>query len=68
MRVRPLAFTTFDDEYLKNTSIPIPPMEVQSAFEDLVKQSDKSKFELQYVKRNVKEMITCSQKKIRLNR
>ena len=34
------------DEYLKNTSIPIPPMEVQSAFEDLVKQSDKSKFEL----------------------
>ena len=56
------------DEYLKNTSIPIPPMEVQSAFEDLVKQSDKSKFELQYVKRNVKEMITCSQKKIRLNR
>ena len=56
------------DEYLKNTSIPIPPMEVQSAFEDLVKQSDKSKFELQYVKRNVKEMITCSQKKRRLNR
>lgn len=29
---------------------------------------EKSKFELQYVKRNVKEMITCSQKKIQLNR
>ena len=42
----PETFSAFEDEYLKNTSIPIPPMEVQSAFEDLVKQSDKSKFEL----------------------
>jgi type I restriction enzyme S subunit len=46
----------------------LPPMELQNQFVDTYKQSDKSKFELQYVNRNVKEMITCSQKKIRLNR
>ena len=56
------------DEYLKNTSIPIPSAEKQNRFVNLAQQSDKSKFELQYVKRNVKEMITCSQKKIQLNR
>lgn len=56
------------DEYLKNTSIPIPSVERQKQFVRLAQQSDKSKFELKYVKRNVKEMITCSQKKIQLNR
>lgn len=40
----------------------------QGWFVKFARQSDKSKFELQYVNRNVKEMITCSQKKIRLNR
>jgi type I restriction enzyme S subunit len=34
------------NEYLKNTSIPIPPLERQNDFVDLAKQSDKSKFEL----------------------
>lgn len=46
----------------------VPPIDKQQAYVDMVHQSDKSKFELQYVNRNVKEMITCSQKKIRLNR
>lgn len=46
----------------------LPPMDLQNRFIETYKQSDKSKFELQYVNRNVKEMITCSQKKIRLNR
>lgn len=46
----------------------VPPIENQKRFVSFLKQSDKSKFELQYVKRNVKEMITCSQKKIQLNR
>ena len=46
----------------------LPPMELQEQFVETSHQSDKSKFELQYVKRNVKEMITCSQKKIQLNR
>ena len=40
----------------------------QKQYADILEQSDKSKFELQYVKRNVKEMIKCSQKKIQLNR
>lgn len=48
--------------------IMLPPMTTQREFASIVEQSDKSKFELQYVKRNVKEMITCSQKKIQLNR
>lgn len=46
-------------------------VDAKEAYEDLIRQTDelvKSKFELQYVKRNVKEMIKCSQKKIRLNR
>lgn len=46
----------------------VPTMERQNQYVDIAEQSDKSKFELQYVKRNIKEMITCSQKKIRLNR
>ena len=46
----------------------VPTMERQNQYVDIAEQSDKSKFELQYVKRNVKEMIKCSQKKIRLNR
>lgn len=46
----------------------VPTMERQNQYVDIAKQSDKSKFELQYVKRNVKEMIKCSQKKIQLNR
>ena len=53
---------------LEKVSISVPPVEEQMQFENLYRQSDKSKFELQYVNRNVKEMITCSQKKIRLNR
>ena len=54
--------------YIKNMEIALPPIEVQQQFAEFIEQSDKSKFELQYVNRNVKEMITCSQKKIRLNR
>lgn len=46
----------------------VPTMERQNQYVDIAEQSDKSKFEFQYVKRNVKEMIKCSQKKIRLNR
>lgn len=46
----------------------LPPIDLQEQFVETSKQSDKSKFELQYVKRNVKEMIKCSQKKIQLNR
>ena len=46
----------------------LPPATLQERFINIWNQSDKSKFELQYVKRNVKEMITCSQKKIQLNR
>ena len=46
----------------------VPTMERQNQYVDIAEQSDKSKFELQYVKRNVKEMIKCSQKKIQLNR
>lgn len=53
---------------MKEIPIVLPQMSEQKAFAGFVEQSDKSKFELQYVKRNVKEMITCSQKKIRLNR
>jgi type I restriction enzyme S subunit len=34
------------DEYLKNTSIPIPSAEKQNRFVNLAQQSDKSKFEL----------------------
>ena len=52
----------------KKLVVPIPPMDLQEQFAAFVRQSDKSKFELQYVKRKVKEMITCSQKKIRLNK
>lgn len=48
--------------------IPVPPEEDQNTYIEFTHQSDKSKFELQYVKRKVKEMITCSQKKIRLNK
>lgn len=54
--------------FLDYYPISLPPIEIQNSFETIVEQSDKSKFELQYVNRNVKEMITCSQKKIRLNR
>lgn len=53
---------------MKEIPVVLPPMNEQRTFADIVEQSDKSKFELQYVNRNVKEMITCSQKKIRLNR
>lgn len=53
---------------MKEIPVVLPPMNEQRTFADIVEQSDKSKFELQYVKRNVKEMITCSQKKIQLNR
>lgn len=53
---------------LSSINFPIPSEALQKQFKVFREQSDKSKFELQYVKRNVKEMITCSQKKIRLNR
>lgn len=46
-------------------------VDAKEAYEDLIHQTDelaKSKFELQYVKRNVMEMSTCSQKMIQLNR
>ena len=59
---------TYTIEKAKKTRIFNPPMSEQKEFISIVEQSDKSKFELQYVKRNVKEMITCSQKKIQLNR
>lgn len=53
---------------LHNLMMPNASEQKQRDFVGLANQSDKSKFELQYVKRNIKEMITCSQKKIRLNR
>lgn len=55
-------------DVIKNSMVPDVSLEMQKSYTHLVDQSDKSKFELQYVKRNVKEMITCSQKKIQLNR
>ena len=53
---------------VKKLPVLLPSIEQQRMYREVIKQSDKSKFELQYVKRNVKEMITCSQKKIQLNR
>ena len=53
---------------VKKLPLLVPTKEEQLYYREFVDQSDKSKFELQYVNRNVKEMITCSQKKIRLNR
>ena len=50
------------DEYLKNTSIPIPSAEKQNRFVNLAQQSDKSKFVLSYINRNIKELIQCLQK------
>ncbi|MDY5704715.1 MAG: restriction endonuclease subunit S, partial [Lachnospiraceae bacterium] len=41
---------------MKEIPVVLPPMNEQRTFADIVEQSDKSKFELQYVKRNVKEM------------
>ena len=35
-------------DYLENTFIPIPPIDLQNAFADFVRQADKSKFELQH--------------------
>ena len=54
--------------FLEYYPISLPPIDMQNVFEAIVEQSDKSKFELQYVNKNVKEMVICSQKKIRLNR
>lgn len=53
---------------LHDLMMPDATVDQQLRFVEVAGQSDKSKFELQYVNRNVKEMITCSQKKIRLNR
>ena len=53
---------------LHDLMMPDATVDQQLRFVEGAGQSDKSKFELQYVKRNVKEMITCSQKKIQLNR
>lgn len=53
---------------LSSINIPIPSEALQKQFKVFREQSDKSKFELQYINRNVKEMVICSQKKIRLNR
>ena len=53
---------------LHDLMMPDATVDQQLRFVEVAGQSDKSKFELQYVKRNVKEMITCSQKKIQLNR
>ena len=53
---------------LHDLMMPDATVDQQLRFVEVAEQSDKSKFELQYVKRNVKEMITCSQKKIQLNR
>lgn len=52
----------------QNIGIYIPPIEFQKEYLNLKNQSDKSKFELQYINRNIKELVICSQKKIRLNR
>ena len=35
------------NEYLEETDIPVPPMDVQEAFVDFLEQSDKSKFEME---------------------
>lgn len=53
---------------IEKINVLVPTREEQDQFESFAQQSDKSKFELQYVNRNVKEMVICSRKKIRLNR
>lgn len=53
---------------IEEINVLVPTREEQDQFESFAQQSDKSKFELQYVNKNVKEMVICSQKKIRLNR
>ena len=50
------------DEYLKNTSIPIPSAKNKNRLVNLAQQSDKSKFVLSYINRNIKELIQCLQK------
>jgi type I restriction enzyme S subunit len=51
-------------EYLENTYIPCPPLELQNQFADFVRQADKSKFELQ---RTIDELEATYKSLIREN-
>ena len=53
---------------LEKVSISVPPIDLQQGFEELYRQSDKSKFVLSYINKNIKELIQCLQKKIQQSR
>ena len=63
-----ISYPAVNDKDILGSMAPDLDDQYQKQYADILEQSDKSKFELQYVKRNVKEMIKCSQKKIQLNR
>ena len=44
-------------DYLQNTMIPVPPMPIQRQFEQMARQSDKSKFELEQAIQKVDNLI-----------
>ena len=46
----------------------LPPLQEQEAFAGIAHQSDKSKFVLSYINKNIKELIQCLQKKIQQSR
>ena len=54
--------------FLNYYPISAPPIDLQNTFESIVKQSDKSKFVLAYINRNMKELIQCLQKKTQQSR
>jgi len=54
--------------FLDYYPISLPPIEIQNSFETIVHQSDKSKFVLSYINKNIKELIQCLQKKIQQSR
>ena len=53
---------------LAQINLPLPPRELQDQFTEVRKQSDKSKFVLAYINRNMKELIQCLQKKTQQSR
>lgn len=60
------------NEYLEETDIPVPPMDVQEAFVDFLEQSDKSKLLLQnryeIMNQVDRRLLTCLMKTTRLSR
>lgn len=54
--------------FLNYYPISLPPIDMQNSFELVVKQSDKSKFVLLHINRNIKELIQCLQKKTQQSR